>query len=766
VGVNPVLFQKLIQKQLACILLLVLSGTGIYFNSLKGSFQFDDVSLLSSPWIANLDSFNRFVNIASFENRPVLLWTYAFNNSLGKNKEFGFHLVNLMLHIGVTLLIFFSVLKTLLFFKNAIGPEQKFCEIKNSKNICIFPLITALIFSLHPLNTDSVSYISSRSSILATFFYLFSLYVFINLFGPKREKGNLKNKTILIIMVLLGMYLSLASKLIAATLPILMAFWYSVFIFSRNNLGYLWRKNWTYLLLFLFGISTLFLMGDSWLYNAKDQGSELYGNWPYFFIQLKVVVFYYLKLFIFPFNLNVDSGMPFSSFYEDPYIVVGILTIAGLVVTAIKSKNSWLLVGTAWFFITLAPTSSFIPLNDLAVEHRTYLPMTLGLCLIAGLGVSRLQPLHRFGFLTVLVIAFGTASITRNNDWVSEISLWGDVVRKNPTSSRAHNNLGKAYFEKGKLTVASYHFEKSIANIPKFIKEKFNLKNAEEFLARKNSLANLNFKNQKLHIAAELVEPHYNLASIYLDQGKIEMAEKEYLKTLSLRPGHISAKIGLGSVYNQKGLFEKAEKFFKQAIKDKKSQSGNILLPIAHLNLGEVFGKTGRVSKAIKEWKLAIQQDPSLLPAQFNLGTAFMMQNNLDDAEKYFLKCLELNGHFKPALFNLAILKQKQLNWQESIKEFNNYIEVTGPNPSVFNQIAFSYLNLNDWSNAKVFLKKSLNLAPANINTLVLLGDVYFAQEKPKEAEKNYQMALNLNKDTKREEILKNKIKEVKKLYK
>ena len=130
-----VLIPKIIQKQLACILLLVLSSTGIYFNSLKGSFHFDDVPLISSPWIESLDSFNQFVEITSFENRPVLLWTYAFNNSLAKNKEFGFHLVNLVLHIGVTLLIFFSVLKTSLYFKNSNRLRQNNCEINDPKNI-------------------------------------------------------------------------------------------------------------------------------------------------------------------------------------------------------------------------------------------------------------------------------------------------------------------------------------------------------------------------------------------------------------------------------------------------------------------------------------------------------------------------------------------------------------------------------------------------------------------------------------------------------
>ena len=746
---------------MACILLLVLSSTGIYFNSLKGSFHFDDVPLISSPWIESLDSFNRFVKITAFENRPVLLWSYAFNNSLGKNKEFGFHLVNLMLHIGVTLLIFFSVLKTSSFFRSSNESEKNFHEIKISKNIWAFPFITALIFSLHPLNTDSVSYISSRSSVLATFFYLLSLYIFLNLFRPRREKGNLKNRMILIPLVLLGMYMSLASKLIAATLPLLMAFWYSIFIFSRNNLQGLWKKNWSYLLFFLFSISALFLLGDSWLYNTKDQGLDLYGRWPYLLVQIKIIVFYYFKLFLLPFNLSVDSGMPFSSFYDDPYIILASLIIFGVVVITIKSRNAWLLVGTAWFFITLAPTSSFIPLNDLAVEHRTYLPMSLGLCMIVGQGVSRLQPFYRVGILTILIIALGMTTVTRNGDWINEVSLWRDVIKKNPASSRAHNNLGKAYFEKGDLELATYHFKKSIANIPKFVEDKFNLKKTNGFLVRKKPSTIFNFNNQNLRIAAELVEPHYNLASVYLDQGKIDLAEKEYLKTIALRPKHISAKIGLGSVYNQKGLFEKAEKFYNQAITDNKSQGGNSPLPIAHLNLGEVFGKTGRIPKAIKEWELAIQQDPSLLPAQFNLGIAFMMQGKLDNAENYFLKCLELNGRFEPALFNLALVKQKQFHWKESNKIFNNYIAVAGLSPSVLTNIGFNYLKLNEFSNAKTFLRKSLKMAPTNINTLVILGDVFSAQRMIKEAEKNYRIALKLNKDSKREELLKNKISKI-----
>ena len=750
-----------IQKQLACVLLLVLSSTGIYFNSLKGSFQFDDVPLISNQWIEDLGSFNQSVKFSSFENRPVLLWTYALNNSLGKNKEFGFHLLNLMLHIGVTLLIFFSVLKTSSFHRSFNDTHNKNPGTGNLNSIWIFPLITALIFSLHPLNTDSISYISSRSSVLATFFYLFSLYLFLNLFSPNKKKIPLANSLILTPLVATTMYLSFASKLIAVTLPLLMSFWYFAFIYSRKNMEALWKRNWAYLMLILFSIAALFLLGESWLYNAKDQGSELYGQLPYFLVQIKVIVFYYLRLFFFPFNLSVDSSMPFTATNEDAFIIFAILIISGIVVAAIKSRNIWLLVGTAWFFITLAPTSSFIPLNDLAVEHRTYLPMTLGVSMAVGWGISRLPSMCRFGFLSLIIIAFSLATITRNSDWVSEISLWEDVARKNPSSSRAHNNLGKAYFEKGDLTRASYHFEKSIANISKFIEDKFNLKNAEEFLSRKKGSANSDDSN--LRITAELVEPHYNLASIYLDQGKLILAEKEYLKTLSIRPHHSSAKIGLGSVYNRKGLYEKAKKFYQQAIKDKQSQSGIDFFPLAHLNLGEVYGKTGKISLAIKEWEQAIKQDPSLLPAHFNLGTAFMMQGKFDLAKKYLLKCLEMNNKHEPTLFNIALVKQKQMDWQDSIKRFNNYIAVTGPRASAFTQIGFNYLSLKEWTNAQSFFEKSLSILPTDMNTLILLGDTFLAQGHVRRAEEKYRVALNLNKDSELEKILNNKIKNISK---
>mgnify|MGYP003328634208 CR=1 FL=1 len=132
-------------------------------------------------------------------------------------------------------------------------------------------------------------------------------------------------------------------------------------------------------------------------------------------------------------------------------------------------------------------------------------------------------------------------------------------------------------------------------------------------------------------IDAEVVEPHYNLATVYLDQGRLDKAEKEYLKVQALRPGHFSSKIGLSSVYNQKGLYDQALSFFEQAVKENISNP-SLIFALARSNLGELYGKTGRIEDAIIEWESALKIDPSLLPAHFNLGTAYMMLEKLDPA--------------------------------------------------------------------------------------------------------------------------------------
>ena len=461
-----------LKSKITGIFLITLFSTVVYFNSLKGSFQFDDRNLLSKEWLADLASFNKDVQIVAFQNRPILLWTFAVNNHLDSQHPFGFHLVNLMLHILVSALIFIILIRIQNYVPNDYSFEKKrkyrLLDGQASGEL-IFPLGVALIFAIHPVNTDSVTYISSRSSLLATFFYLLTVYFFTEMMVPKR---GLKKRVLLGLFTIVGMYFAIASKLISVTLPCIMLIWFLLFFSSRHYpslLNHIFSPK--IIIFYCFagvGLITVLHFFDV-LYLPKDQGLELFGRISYFLVQIKVTIFYYLKLFLLPINLNVDSGFPFSTISKDWKIVFSIILIIGIIIMVLRLGNIWVKLGSVWFFVTLAPTSTVIPLNDLAVEHRMYLPMSLGLCLVAGSLISDSSKVRQMRSFVFILLICGLLTTVRNEVWVSEIKLWSDAALKNPNSPRVHNNLGKAFFEKGDLDSARFHLEKSVSSIQKYM---------------------------------------------------------------------------------------------------------------------------------------------------------------------------------------------------------------------------------------------------------------------------------------------------------
>ncbi len=699
-----------LKRQAGCLLILVFLSLVVYSNSLKGSFQFDDQNLVDAKWVLSLDAFNQQVQIRQFENRPILLWTFALNNTLHKGQVFGFHLLNLLLHVLVVVLIFFILQKTQTIRCRSVAGETRL----------VFPFLAALLFAVHPLNTDSVSYIASRSTLLATFFYLLTLYIFLQMFSLAEGRGKILARWVLGSLVAAGLFAGLASKLIAVTLPALLLLWFCFFIcpvqFPRlAALAFSKKMRPAYAGIFILLAALALWRGSQLLYSPKDQGLELFGRMPYFWVQAKVIVFHYLNLFFAPINLSVDSGFPFSGFFADPQIPLSILLIAAILIFSLKFGNLWIKAGVLWFFLTLAPTSSLVPLNDLAVEHRMYLPMSLGLCLIAGYGSSRLPKVWRSGVFTILIILLGALTLDRNRVWTDELHLWQDAVRKNPHSPRTHNNLGKAYYEQGFLDQALVHFQKSNENIPRHIAVQYNLKDPAAFLVRKTGNANnseMVDPQKNLKIYADLAEPHYNLASVYLDKGDLQLAKQEYQTALSLNPNYFSALLGIGSVYTRLGQNEKAIESLHLAIDKRKAATGEADYSLARLNLGEIYGRAGQFAKAVRELKIAVHHDPSLVLGHYNLGVAYLMTGKLEQAEQTLQRCLTLNDRFEPALFNLARVYQAKKEWEKSNLQFERFLKVKGPDAGAFYQIGWNHVQAGSFEEARRHLKQALRSNP------------------------------------------------------
>ena len=742
--------QNSLQSKVSCLLVLIILPTIVYFNSLQGAFQFDDRNLLNKEWIADLHSFNESVSMKSYQNRPVLLWTFAINNHIDKKDTFGFHIANLTVHILVTVLIFIILVR----IKNLIPKEYVSHKKEKTKladhqsnNVLFLPFITSLIFALHPINTDSVVYISSRSSLLATFFYLLTIYCFTETLLLTR---TVKYRIISGLLILPGIYLAVASKLIAITLPVIILFLFLVLYVPRYFKNY--REYFTTSkMLWVFGCGGVTLICIAYLMEAlylpKDQGFELYGSIPYLLVQSKVIIFYYLSKFIFPFNLNVDIGFPFTELSTDWKILFSVLLISGITLVIIKWGNIWVKLGFAWFLLTIAPTSSIVPLNDLAVEHRMYLPMSLGLCLITGWFISRLKKTTQLYSFIFIVIICGILVGKRNQIWANEISLWSDSAIKNPKSPRVHNNLGKAYYEAGKLKIARSHLEKSVSSIPEYAKTQFNLGNQKSFIERKNLIdetaqdPNVSYSNN-ISLEVDFAEPHFNLASVYLDLGQLDAAEVQYRASLKLKPDYFSAELGLGSVKNIKQEYDLAVGHFLHSITLMKKATGQQDYALARLNLGEVYGKTQRYNKAIIELNRAIKTDPSMFLAHYNLGTAYMLTKSYDKAELSFKACLKLKQNHEPALYNLARVYQNKKNWINSNEAFKKFIKIKGPNPSVYSQIAWNNLMSGNMGQANTLYEKVLSYEPNHIVALINLGKINYRLGKYKISESYLKRAL------------------------
>lgn len=719
-----------LKSRIAGIFLLTLLSSVVYFNSLQGAFQFDDRNLLDKEWVADLESFHKNVKFSSFQNRPILLWTFAANNHIDPQHTFGFHLANLMLHILVTVLIFFILFRVQYFSScehgSPIKENYKLLKIRRSGTL-IFPLAAALIFAMHPVNTDSVAYISSRSSLLATFFYLLTLYLFTETLVSIR---SLKQRILLGLFIIHGIYFAIGSKLIAVTLPIIMILWFLVFFFSRHYPG-LSERIFSLKMILVYGCAgIIFIIFSNFydvLYLPKDQGLELFGRIPYLLVQAKVVIFYYLKSFFLPFNLNVDSGFPFSTLSTDWKIAFSIILIIGIILMVLKWGNIWIKLGSVWFFLTLIPTSTLVPLNDLAVEHRMYLPMSLGLCLVAGWLISNSNRVNQMRSVIFILFICGLLTTTRNEVWVSEIKLWSDSVLKNPNSPRVHNNLGKAYFEKGDLDTARIHLEKSVSRIPSYLKTQYNIGNADKFFGKAN-----------------FAEPHYNLASVYLDLGQLDDAETEYRTALALKSNYYSAELGMGSVKNMKGQYDIAIDHYLKSITLMRQVTGQSDYALARLNLGEVYGKTQRFDQAIVELTRAVKAEPTMIAGHFNLGTAYMLIGSYDKAENFFKTCLNLNQNYEPALFNLARVYQKKNLWEKSNNILEEFLKITGPNSAAYSAMALNNMMAGNIKQATMLYEKILDLKPNHEGALVNLAKIYYHLEE-KEISRSYlEQALKL----------------------
>ena len=618
----------------------------VYSTSMKGPFVFDDiVNIQDNPHIRLTELTLNDIIKAGFESpswhRPVANMSFALNYYFNRDDTAGYHFVNILIHILTGIILFYLIKVTLELlsaqnlkfrFKTNILPDTANAETYNLTNLSIstsprsfssgsnellfISFFASFIWLVHPIQTQTVSYIVQRMNEMAAMFYILSLLLYIK----ARLSNSVRKKLVLFSGCIISGILSMGSKEIAATLPFFI-FLYEWYFFQDVNLNWL-KRNAVYLicLFFVIGFIALFFLGG---HPIKDILSTYahrnFTPWQRVLTEFRVII-YYISLIILPSpgRLNLLHDFPISHSFLDPVTTLfSLVAISGMFVTAIWLTRRERLISFCilWFLGNLVIESSVIG-AEIIFEHRLYLPSMFFILLFVSLVYRfRSSKWIRAVLLSSVVIVLSVWTYQRNIVWSDDVLLWKDCVVKAPHKSRQHYNLGVVLARKGNLNEAIEEYRAALKIKPDYVEAYYNLGNA--FMRKGDARAAIHNYRMALQNNPDFFKAYYNIAKILYGQGNIDEAIQNYQKALAINNETPQ------TLYNLSWIYATSEKSrYRNGIKAVKLAEKLCILtgrqqPLALDALAAAYAETGNYGKAAgiaqKALHLARQMGPKEL---------------------------------------------------------------------------------------------------------------------------------------------------------
>lgn len=589
-------------------LALVAAAVLAYANSLAVPFVFDDAHIRDSPLVHTLRP--GWALLAC--QRPVAFYSLALNYAVGGMDVWGYHLVNLAIHAAAGLLLLGIAGRTL------SGPRL---QERYGPAAAPLALLIALVWTVHPLETQSVTYVVQRMESLMGLCYLATLYAFV------RAQTSLRPRLWYAISVLCCA-VGMGVKEVMVTAP-LMVLWYDQALIAGSWREIVRRRALYYLPLACTWTVLLRIVPRMDRANLTAGGAVIVpGLPPYRYLTSQAgVIVHYLGLCFWPRGLCFDPGWrPADHWLEVAAPGLVVVALLALTVWCTFRHPAWGFVG-GWFFVILAPTSSVMPLRDLAYEYRMYLPLAavVTAVVLGAYGAltwavrRRLIPPRTAvlaGVSAAAVAVVGLAALThgRNEDYRSHVALWGDTVKKSPYNPRALNCLGWAYVEDGS-------FDAGVAAL-----------------------------RQSLRLAPAYGAAHLNLGVALLGAGRAEEARAQYGTLLEYDPKSAAAYKGLGDALLTLGKTQEAIGKYQEAVRLDPHY------PALHNNLGYALASSAAWDDAIAQYRLELQFNPESALAHLNLADARLHTGNLSAAIAQCELVLRLEPENIKALAMLAWL--------------------------------------------------------------------------------------------------------------
>ena len=593
--------------------LLLLLGLFIYGQTFHFDFVFDDKAFI----VANLNirhlSDVHLIWQALPMTRLVGIYSFVLNYYLNQLQPAGYHIFNFIVHLAAVGLVW-ALAKLLFKITNSLPVESRLTKQ--------LPFIVAVLFLVHPCQTQAVTYITQRFESMAAVFYLGTVYCYLS----ARLSTNKAQRVTLFGLAGLLSILGIMTKETVITVPltIMAAEW--ILFPKRNNFKF-------YFLLALIG-SLLYMLFSYLLREnlsvftrsipSASHDGDILTPMRYLLTQMRVFLTF-LRILVLPIHQNLDYDYPMSvGFLQSPLTLGGAGGIAGIIFLIIKLRRSFPLIafGLAWVVITFS--INLAPRSNVIFEHKLYL-ISFGFFLVlVTAGSVLVQKRGIFlGILWCMIAVLTVLSFQRNKIWQNDSLLWQDTVRKSPDKARANNNYGVTL---SNLPQALFYYNRAIERDPAFAEA---YGNRGVFYEKYGNFTEaISDFTRAIELNPDFEKAYYDRGIVFAKQGKLPQAVIDYTKAIRLDPQDPSAYTDRGLAYAKQGRFAKAFADFIQVIKiDPKSE-------VAYNNLGIVYAFQGEFPLAVFNFDRAIAINPKYAESYWNRAIAYDHLRKYDMAWK------------------------------------------------------------------------------------------------------------------------------------
>jgi tetratricopeptide (TPR) repeat protein len=703
-----------------------------YLPALRGGFIWDDDAYVTqNPVLHDGEGLRQiwFKVGAVPQYYPLSFTSFWVDYHLWKLNPLGYHLINLLLH-AINAILLWTILRQL--------------RVRGA-------WLAAAVFAVHPVNVESVAWITERKNVLAGFFYLSSALACLQFWlpnlaadrrtqrGPQTTAAGLGNWKFYWLALLLYLCALLAkTATIALPVAVLLVVWW-----KRGKVG--WRELFPLTPFLAVGLA----MGLFTVWVEKHFAHAAGSGWAFSFLERSLIagraVWFYLGklawphplMFVYP-RWEIHAAQPLA--YLPVLALIVVLFILWL------NRKGWarpMLVALAYFLALLFPVLGFFNVYffrySFVADHFQYLA-GIGPLTLAAAGISRL-----FGFVKkqewalcgALVVVLGALTWQQAGIYRDLETLWCDTLAKNPGCWLAQNNLGAIFVDKGRFDEAIENYRKAI---------QFNPNSAVPLYSLGVALADKGRFDEAIenYRKAIQINPNYfdalnTLGVALADKGRFDEAIENYYKAIQINPNNPKVLNNLGVALADKGRFDEAIENYRKAIQI------NPNYPKALNNLGNALAARDRFDEAIKYYHQAIQIDPNYLDALNNLGAALAAKGRLDEAIENFRKAIQFNPDSFEALDNLGIALATKGRFDEAIENYRKAIQINPNYSKALNNLGIALAAKDKFDEAIENYYKAIQLNPNNSEALNNLGHALTARGRFDEAIKYYHQAIQLN---------------------